>query len=343
MLNASNPEPCPRIVGRSPQTQEMLRLIEKARQSNFPVLLLGETGTGKELVARAIHRGGAGPFVTIDCSALVGPLMESELFGHVRGAFTGATSAKTGLIELAHGGTAFFDEIGELPLELQAKLLRVLQQKEFRPIGSLVTKRSDFRVIAATNRDLAREVERGAFRQDLYYRLAVVTIRLAPLRERKEDIPLLVEHFLARYGRGHKLTSELGELLLRYPWPGNVRELENSIQRMVAVNTGPLLHLADLPSTLRNFLHASTAACAVMAAAANAGSVPRPPAPSLAGEARTVLPLAEVEKRAILHALEVTKGDRSLAASLLGIGRTTLYRKLREYRLAGSIASPALA
>jgi transcriptional regulator with PAS, ATPase and Fis domain len=321
----------------------MLRLIEKARRGNFPVLLLGETGTGKELVARAIHRGSPGPFVTIDCSALVGPLMESELFGHVRGAFTGATSAKTGLIELAHGGVAFFDEIGELPLELQAKLLRVLQQKEFRPVGSLITKRSDFRIIAATNRDLAREVERGAFRQDLYYRLAVVTIRLAPLRERQQDIPLLVEHFLQRYGRGHKVTAELAELMLRYPWPGNVRELENCIQRMVAVHTGPLLHLGDLPSALRNFLHTSTAACARVAAGAGSSGISLPQASLALSDDRTVLPLAEIERRAILHALEVTNGDRSLAASLLGIGRTTLYRKLREYRLSGSIASAALA
>ena len=321
----------PQIIGRTPAARRVLQLIERAARGRWPVLLQGETGTGKELVARAIHRAGpGGPFVTIDCSALVGPLMESELFGHVRGAFTGATSTKTGLIEMADGGTAFLDEIGELPLDLQAKLLRVLQEKEFRPVGSLFTKRSEFRVIAATNRDLAREVERGNFRRDLYYRLSVLSIRLAPLRERVEDIPLLADYFLARYGSGHRLTAEVYDVLVRYHWPGNVRELENCIQHMVAVNSGPLLHLSDLPSAIRNFLHAEQAACAALAAAAG-GSQSMVAA---AGEREPgVLPLTELEKRAILHALEFTKGDRGMAASLLGIGRTTLYRKLREYRL----------
>jgi transcriptional regulator with PAS, ATPase and Fis domain len=321
----------PQIIGRTPAVRRLLQLIERAARGRWPVLLQGETGTGKELVARAIHRGGpGGPFVTIDCSALVGPLLESELFGHVRGAFTGATSAKTGLIELADGGTAFLDEIGELPLDLQAKLLRVLQEKEFRPVGSLFPKRSEFRVIAATNRDLAREVERGNFRRDLYYRLSVLSIRLAPLRERAEDIPLLAEHFLARYGSGHRLTPEVLDVLVRYHWPGNVRELENCIQHMVAVNSGPLLHLTDLPSAIRNVLHASQSACVAMAAAVGG----TPAAVGAVGEPEAgVLPLTELEKRAILRALEFTKGDRGMAASLLGIGRTTLYRKLREYRL----------
>ncbi len=324
------PQP-PQIIGRTPAVRRLLQLIERAARGRWPVLLQGETGTGKELVARAIHRGGpGGPFVTIDCSALVGPLLESELFGHVRGAFTGATSAKTGLIELADGGTAFLDEIGELPLDLQAKLLRVLQEKEFRPVGSLFPKRSEFRVIAATNRDLAREVERGNFRRDLFYRLSVLSIRLAPLRERVEDIPLLAEHFLARYGSGHRLTSEVLDVLVRYHWPGNVRELENCIQHMVAVNSGPLLHLTDLPSAIRNFLHASQSACVAMAAAVGGA----PAAVGSTGEPEAgVLPLTELEKRAILRALEFTRGDRGMAASLLGIGRTTLYRKLREYRL----------
>lgn len=331
MKIAREAPPPPQIIGRTPAARRVLQLIERAARGRWPVLLQGETGTGKELVARAIHRGGpGGPFVTIDCSALVGPLMESELFGHVRGAFTGATSSKTGLIEMADGGTAFLDEIGELPLDLQAKLLRVLQEKEFRPVGSLFTKRSEFRVIAATNRDLAREVERGNFRRDLYYRLSVLSIRLTPLRERVEDIPLLADHFLARYGSGHRLTAEVLDVLVRYHWPGNVRELENCIQHMVAVNSGPLLHLTDLPSAIRNFLHASQAACVAMAAAA-AGA---PAAVATAGEPESgVLPLIELEKRAILRALEVTKGDRGMAAGLLGIGRTTLYRKLREYRL----------
>src|SRR3989442_245920 len=198
------------LVGQSPRTRQVLQLIEKLGKCRWPALLLGETGTGKEVVAREIHRMSASrePFITIDCSSMVGPLMESELFGHVKGAFTGAAGTKIGLIEAANGGTAFFDEVGELPLDLQAKLLRVLQEKEFRPVGSLATRRSDFRIIAATNRDLAKEVDRGAFRRDLYYRLNVVNLRIAPLRDRKEDIPALISHFLSRHGRNHSLTQE---------------------------------------------------------------------------------------------------------------------------------------
>ncbi len=190
------------LVGRSQWTREVREKIDLLGQGRWPVLILGETGTGKEVVARRIHNRAAShePFVTIDCSSLVGPLMESELFGHAKGAFTGAAYTKIGLIESANGGTAFFDEIGELPLELQAKLLRVLQEKEFRPVGSLGTRRSDFRIVAATNRDLGKEVEKGTFRRDLYYQLNVVKIRLAPLRDREEDIPVLMDHFLARLG-----------------------------------------------------------------------------------------------------------------------------------------------
>ena len=184
-------EQAPVLVGQSSRTRQVLRLVAKLGKCKWPVLLLGETGTGKEVVAHAIHNVDTpdAPFVTIDCSSMVGPLMESELFGHIKGSFTGAVSTKIGLIEAANGGTAFFDEIGELPLDLQAKLLRVLQQKEFRPVGALTTRKSDFRIIAATNRDLAQEVERGTFRRDLYYRLNVVNVRLSPLRERKEASP----------------------------------------------------------------------------------------------------------------------------------------------------------
>src|SRR5580704_9175105 len=243
------------LVGQSPRTRQVLHLIQKLGKCRWPALLLGETGTGKEVVARAIHNiSPTGPFVTIDCSSMVGPLMESELFGHVKGAFTGAATAKTGLIESANGGTAMFDEIGELPLDLQAKLLRVLQEKEFRPVGSVNTRRSDFRVIAATNRDLAKEVERGTFRRDLFFRLNVINIRLSPLRERREDIPALVNHFLSRVNGNYSMTAEAMEVLLGYDWPGNIRELENCIQHMVAVNSGPLLHVADLPSALQNHL-----------------------------------------------------------------------------------------
>jgi len=336
------------IVGQSPRIRHILRLVDKLGRGRWPVLLLGETGTGKEVIARAIHDvNPAGAFVPIDCSSLVGPLMESELFGHARGAFTGAIGQKTGLIELANGGTAFFDEIGEVPLDLQSKLLRVLQEKEFRPVGSLSQRRSDFRIIAATNRDLAREVEKGTFRRDLYYRLNVVNLRLAPLRDRREDIPALIGHFLARYGRAHSLTQETLETMLAYDWPGNVRELENCIQHMVAINSGPLLHVMDLPSSLQNHLTVSRSQSMARAAVASVQSISAPDTarpeaksePALAGSAVPaapscpVLPLAELEKKAILGALEYTRGDRAVAAHLLGIGRTTLYRKLKEYRL----------
>ncbi|HEV8147233.1 MAG TPA: sigma-54 dependent transcriptional regulator [Bryobacteraceae bacterium] len=334
------------LVGQSPRTRHVLKMIEKLGRCRWPALLLGETGTGKEVVARAIHNiSGTGPFVTIDCSSMVGPLMESELFGHVKGAFTGAATTKIGLIESANTGTAFFDEIGELPLDLQAKLLRVLQEKEFRPVGSLTTRRSDFRIIAATNRDLAKEVEKGTFRRDLFFRLNVINIRLSPLRERKEDIPTLINHFLGRVGGNYSITAEAMEILLAYEWPGNVRELENCVQHMVAINSGPLLHVADLPSGLRNFMAerksqylmaAASAPSAQLSSAAdpsNAESdVPTPPS---FGGIPTVIPLMELERRAIMNALDYTKGDRAVAAHLLGIGRTTLYRKLKEYQLAG--------
>lgn len=338
---AQGEESAPLLVGQSPRIRNVLRMVEKLGRCRWPVLLLGETGTGKEVVARSIHQVlPHGPFVTIDCSSLVGPLMESELFGHVKGAFTGAVTPKTGLIEVANGGTAFFDEIGELPLDLQAKLLRVLQEKEFRPVGSLTHRRSDFRVIAATNRDLAKEVEKGTFRRDLFYRLNVVNLRLAPLRDRKEDIPALIAHFLARHGKGHILTQETLEAMLSYDWPGNVRELENCIQHMVAINTGPLLHAAELPSMLQHHLMAKKAQS--LSVAVGFQSAHKPPGEAYSHEHRgapegarpPVIPLNQMERQAILDALAYTKGDRAIAANLLGIGRTTLYRKLKEYQLA---------
>jgi DNA-binding NtrC family response regulator len=345
-MQAQLEERPPVLVGNSARIRHVLKLVDKLGRCRWPVLLQGETGTGKEVVARAIYGvNPVGPFVTIDCSSLVGPLMESELFGHMRGAFTGAVAPKTGLIETADGGTAFFDEIGELPLDLQAKLLRVLQEKEFRPVGSLVQRRSDFRVIAATNRDLAKEVEKGAFRRDLFYRLNVVNLRISPLRDRKEDIPALIGHFLNRYGKNHTLLPETLEAMVSYDWPGNVRELENCIQHLVAINSGPLLHAADLPSMLQH--HLMTRQSRYLSVGAGVGPVtnglsslraateledewgapPRKPA-------GTILPLMQMEKQAILEALEYTQGDRAVAAHLLGIGRTTLYRKLKEYRLA---------
>lgn len=341
------------LIGQSPRMLQLQRLIDKLGRCRWPVLILGETGTGKEVVARSIHQVlQDGPFITIDCSAMVGPLMESELFGYVKGAFTGANNTKAGLIELANGGTAFFDEIGELPLDLQSKLLRVLQEKEFRPVGGLAQKRADFRVIAATNRDLAKEVEKGNFRRDLYYRLNVVTLRLSPLKDRREDVPHLIAHFLKRYGRTQPMEQEVLEALITYDWPGNVRELENCVQHMLAVNSGPTFHRNDLPSNVLNGIrrahHLAPVAPvggvdvgggmnyhpqpAFPAAFGVGGGVGAAPAPVLSPV--PVVPLAELEKQAILNALRYTKDDRLMAANLLGIGRTTLYRKLKEYELA---------
>jgi DNA-binding NtrC family response regulator len=319
----------PILVGHSSGIDALRRFIRKAGDSRSPVLLLGESGTGKEIVARAIHDvTRSGEFVPIDCS-LLGTLLETELFGHTKGAFTGAVSSKAGLIALAEGGTAFFDEIGEFPAEMQAKLLRVLQEKEIRPVGALETHKANFRVIAATNRDLAREMERGSFRQDLYYRLNVVTLHLPPLRQRKEDIPELVVHFLARCGASHQLSAELLQTMVAYDWPGNVRELENCIQRMVAVNSGPLLTTADLPSALAGPLEAllgATPPIAELEEIALPTSPPRKPP--------GILRLEELERNAIVDTLRFTAGDRSRTAQLLGIGRTTLYRKIKRYKLA---------
>lgn len=304
--------------GDSPCMQKVRRQIERLRRTRWPVLILGETGTGKEVVARAIHGESHAPFVTVDCSALAESVIESELFGYAKGAFTGAVVGKPGLIELAHGGTAFLDEIGELPLEVQSKLLRVLQQKEFRPVGALAPRRSDFRVIAATNRDLEEEVANGRFRRDLFYRLNVVMLRLPALRDRREDIPALVACFLERYGMTYSFTQEVLDCFCDYDWPGNIRELENVIQRMVALNSGPLLHVADLPTPLQNHLRQRVAA--QLSTAVGVGE-PVPTVP--------VLTLVEMEKRAISEALRVTDGDRTAAARLLGMGRTTMYRKLK--------------
>lgn len=317
---AVDKSPLSTLIGNSQTMRGVAHLVSRMGQSRFPTLILGETGTGKEVVARAIHNVSArGPFVVVDCSSLVGPLMESELFGYARGAFTGAHTQKLGLLDAANGGTAFFDEIGELPLETQQKLLRALQQKEFRAVGGMEQRKSDFRVIAATNRDLKAEVAAGRFREDLYYRLKVMQLRLPPLRDRKEDIPALVTHFLERYGNGHRIPTDTMEALMQHDWPGNVRELEHTVQQMVAMNSGQWISKADLPSTVKNRTEEKAAES--------------PAASSQLGASGQILPLAEVEKRAILHAIQVAKGDRTLAAAMLDIGRTTLYRKLKEYGL----------
>ena len=331
------------LVGQSPPISQIRELIEKLGRSRSPVLLLGETGVGKEVVARAIHESNpSGNFVPIDCGSLVGPLMESELFGHTKGAFTGAANAKRGLIDLANGGTAFFDEIGDLPLDLQMKLLRVLQEREYRPIGSLIRQKVDLRIISATHRNLSREVARGTFRQDLYYRLNVISVHIPALRERKEDIDALTKHFLSLCGANYSLTYETWQAMIAYDWPGNVRELSNCVQRMTAMNSGPLLRAEDLPSPLQNHATAIRADQRTMAASALQGTAALSSLVPISHPLTqpVILPLSEIEKRAILEALAYTKGDHTMAAQLLGIGRTTLYRKLKEYRLDAPMPKP---
>jgi DNA-binding NtrC family response regulator len=319
------------FVGRSPRIVQLRSQIEKLGIRRSPVLIQGETGTGKEVAARSLYNAAPrGQFVPIDCGSLVGTMMESELFGHVRGAFTGAVDNKRGLIELANGGTAFFDEIAELPLELQVKLLRVLQEQELRPVGSLQRIRIDVRIVAATNRDLEKEVAAGRFREDLFHRLNVVRLTLPPLRERKDDIPLLIERFLSQANGRFMLSHDAIEAMMDYDWPGNIRELMNCLERMMSFNSGPLLHFADLPTGVANFTRAQNGAGFVSAAAGGVrpGSVATITLPQ-----QGVVPLQELEKRAIQHALQHTRGDRTTAAQMLGIGRTTLYRKLKEYQL----------
>ena len=265
-------------------------------------------------MARSIHFSGVRknkPFVPVDCAGLVPTLIESELFGYVKGAFTGAQHGRTGLLETGNGGTVFLDEIGDLPVDLQAKLLRALQEREIRPVGATERVRIDLRIIAATNRDLDSAIRTGAFRQDLYFRLNVVQIKLPPLRERKTDIPLLVHFFLEKFSDPQRsirtISDDAMRRLMAYDWPGNVRELENAIERAVALGSGPILHNADLPSNLQQ----------------NSDE-------NLLGPDE-VMTLEELERRAILRALRETSGDKLAAARLLGIGKTTLYRKLKQY------------
>jgi DNA-binding NtrC family response regulator len=320
------------LVGRTPAMLQVWEQIERLGANPWPVLILGETGTGKELVARTLHNQGSGPFIVVDCSSLVGPLMESELFGHVKGAFTGATATKLGLIELANGGTAFFDEIGELPLDLQAKLLRVIQEKEFRPVGSVRTRSSDFRLVAATHRDLAAEVRKGTFRQDLYYRMKVITLRLPPLRDRRDDIPELIAYFLRRHRSSHTFEHQIMDAMLGYEWPGNVRELDNCVQHAVAHCRGDLIGLRELPTTVANHIIASRSDVLSMAAAVGRHSPEHATSSATDdGMPKAIHTLADVERMHILRVLDYTKGDRAAAAMHLDIGRTTLYRKLKEY------------
>ncbi|HTX77151.1 MAG TPA: sigma-54 dependent transcriptional regulator [Terracidiphilus sp.] len=316
------------MIGRSGEMEKIYRILSKVAQSSHPVLILGESGTGKELVARTIHGYGPHaqkPFLPVDCGSLVPTLIESELFGYVKGAFTGATRSKDGLLVSAEGGTVFLDEIGELSLDLQAKLLRALQEREVRPVGATHRVPIKARIVAATNRNLAEMVECGKFRKDLYYRLNVVNLRLPPLRDRKEDIPLLAAHFLDRISRENRrkftLSDEALRTMMRYDWPGNVRELENSVERACALSSGPVLHLGDLPTQLQN---------QGLEVRRIAGEAAQPDN----GEALPVTTLADMERQAILAAIRTLHGDKLKAARLLGIGKTTLYRKLKEYGIA---------
>jgi two-component system, NtrC family, response regulator AtoC len=309
------------IVGSSAKIQDVLRMVSRLKDTRTPVLITGESGTGKELVARAIHFRGTfanRPFVAVDCGSLVPTLIESELFGYEKGAFTGALKSRTGLFQSANGGTIFLDEIGELPLELQAKLLRVLQEKEVRPVGSNVRTKVDVRVIAATNRDLEKEYRTGMFRKDLYFRLNVVTVHVPALRERRSDIPMLSHWFLDRCapGRSVQVTNAAMKCLLQYDWPGNVRELENCIERAVALGNQQSIDIDDLPPAI--------------------GSEPateHEPAALSSSDGFSTTDLEDIERNTIERVFQQVKGDKVLAGKMLGISRATLYRKLKRYNI----------
>jgi DNA-binding NtrC family response regulator len=303
------------VIGASRPMLRLFDRIGRVAASPAPLLIHGETGTGKELVARAVHRAsGRGPFVPLNCGAIPGHLIESEIFGHRKGAFTGAANDKPGLFETAHRGTLFLDEIAELPLALQPKLLRVLESGEFRRVGDNAVRQVEVRIVAATHRDLEAAVQTKEFREDLYWRLNVLSLDVPALRERPTDIPLLVEHFLARSGRcepGAPCISPAAlATLVEYSWPGNVRQLRSMIERAVAFSDGPEIELDDLPETIRN--------------AGQRAQITR-------SAAERELTLAEVEREYILEVLRRTGGNKVQAAEWLGIPRRTLYRRLEEY------------
>jgi len=307
------------ILGASPEIRRLSDIVERISGSDASVLVTGESGTGKELVARAIHslsKRGRGPFVAINCAAMPDHLLESELFGHERGAFTGARAARVGLLRRAHGGTLFLDEIGDMSLALQPKLLRALQEKLVRPVGSDHEVSFDVRVVAATHQNLQQAVRRGDFRADLYFRLNVISIHVPPLRERRDDILLLAHRFLQEFAkRDNKqldgFGTEVAAHLLRYDWPGNVRELRNTIEGAVTMARGHLVQLDDLPGLLRE-----------------AAAPPMPAAPEPVSE---LLPLAEIERRHVLAILDAVGGNKSEAARILGVDRKTLQARLQRY------------
>jgi two-component system response regulator HydG len=302
------------LVGKSPVMQQLYDVLERVSIITSPVLITGESGTGKELVARALHHGGPrgkAPFVAINCAAITETLLESELFGHQKGAFTGASEAKKGLFVEADGGTLFLDEIGEMPLPLQAKLLRVLETSMVRPVGGGSERKVDVRVVAATNRDLGRAVTEKRFREDLYYRLHVIPIHLPPLRARREDIPLLIGQFVARFREQHpeqpvrEIATEVMRRLMDLPWPGNVRELKNAVERLLVLGRGKRIDLRDLTA-----------------------AVPDPLPEAMAGIASEIVPLRVLTRRYVEWVLQQTSGNRLRAAQLLGIDASTIYRML---------------
>ena len=334
------------IIGSSAKIQEVLRVASRLKDTRTAVLISGESGTGKELIARAIHFRGAfanRPFVAVDCGSLVPTLIESELFGYEKGAFTGALKSKQGLFQSADTGSVFLDEIGELPLELQAKLLRVLQEKEVRPVGSNQRVKVDVRIIAATNRDLEAAYKNGTFRKDLYFRLNVVTVHVPALRERRSDIPMLVNWFCERYAPGADLrvSNAAMKALMNYDWPGNVRELENCVERAVALGNGQLIDLGDLPPSIAALnlppprSNAESAAELVSDLAAAAQSDPD----AGAAVSPTTTDLEDIERATIQRVFEQVKGDKALAGRMLGISRATLYRKLKRYNISGNPSS----
>jgi len=328
------------LVGESLVIQNILKTIEKVSQADSTVLITGESGTGKELVARAIHEGSPRfdkPMVIVNCAAIPSDLLEAELFGHLKGAFTGATQNRQGRFEVAQGGTIFLDEVGELPLHLQVKLLRVLQTRQFEPVGSSKTIEVDVRIIAATNRDLEEAVHKREFREDLYYRLNVIPIRIPSLRERKSDIPLLVNHFVQEFNQatGHSVEAPSGQImeaLMAYDWPGNVRELENLMERLVILKGQGTMDLGDLPHRIFQKFAETQPNCD---GAFSAWEFPRMILPNDGLNLKEIVDA--FENHLVDQALARTHGNKNRASDLLKMNRTTLVEKLRKRGLIISI------